>query len=269
MKYSIISDIHGNQEAFDAVLEDARRQGAEHFVFLGDIVGYGAEPGACIARLRELIRSPGCICVAGNHDYAVSGKSPRDQYNTYARESVEWTKKQLTSEECGFLDRLPLTERIPLAQGRPSGSPGRGTASGGRPAPDTGGFRAVHANLVAPGEWGYILDIDDAHPNFLLLEEQVCFIGHSHKPLIFLEGDFIDWFQEDSFRLEPGVRYIINAGSVGQPRDGNPRASYAIFDDSALTVDIRRVEYDIPRAQQKIIKAGLPRMLADRLSIGK
>jgi diadenosine tetraphosphatase ApaH/serine/threonine PP2A family protein phosphatase len=123
--------------------------------------------------------------------------------------------------------------------------------------------------LTAPQEWGYIFDIDDAYPNFRILEDQICFIGHSHRPVVFTADDIVDCFLEERIIIQKEIKYIINIGSVGQPRDGNPKSSYAIYDTDEGLVEIRRLSYNIKRVQEKIIQAGLPRILAERLSIGR
>ena len=260
MRYALFSDVHANYQAFQSILKDSEQERVQRYVFIGDIVGYGAEPKACIAQLRDLMKRRECISVAGNHDYAVAGTSSYEQYNVYAQESIEWTKKQLDEEEREFLIQLPLVRRVPLHEQH---------KEHGRISVATRTFTVVHANLVAPEQWGYILDIDDAHPSFMLMEDQLCFIGHSHKPLVFVENEFIDWFIEDKVEIQKDTKYIINIGSVGQPRDGNPDACYAILDDETHCVEIRRVAYDISKAQEKILNTTLPRILADRLSVGK
>ena len=253
MKYAIFSDVHANYEAMQAVLADAEQQGAQRYAFVGDIVGYGAEPRECIARLQDLLQHKRCICVAGNHDYAVAGTCRYEHYNVYARESINWTRQQLGKSELEFLAQLPLVNWMSMREYLGEDQL----------------LTIVHANLVDPVEWGYILDIDEAYPNFKILSDQLCFIGHSHKPIIFLENQFVDWFIQDKIEMEKNTKYIINVGSVGQPRDGNPDACYVMFDDETNRIAVRRVVYDIPKAQEKIFRAGLPAVLAERLSIGK
>ena len=248
MKIALLSDIHSNLEAFEQVLDSLKEEKVQHYVFLGDLVGYGASPKACIQLLQELIRDTGCRCIAGNHDYAVCGLTPFDTYATHARESITWTKDQLNEPEMEFLRKLPLVQDIDLGSVH---------------------FTIAHANLSCPEEWGYIWDIDDADLSFQMLQNQICFIGHSHKPIVFTSGDIVDWFILDEIRIADGVKYLINVGSVGQPRDGNPKASYAVYDTDKKMVRIQRVDYDVKKAQSKIIHAGLPRMLADRLAMGK
>ena len=244
MKYGLFSDVHGNTQAFHAVLQALQEAGVDRYVFGGDIVGYGAEPNRCIEMLRELIAERGCTCVAGNHDYAVCRKSNDDRYTRYAKEAVEWTRRQLNQDEMDFLAGLHLVNQ----------------------ADD---FAVVHASLDHPAQWSYILDIDDAYPNFKLFDQHVCFTGHSHKPIVFKADGTVDWSLDTQITIQPQTKYIINIGSVGQPRDGNPLACYAVYDTDTARVDIKRVGYDIQSAANKIIDAGLPLWLAERLKLGK
>lgn len=244
MKYGLFSDIHSNLEAFQTVLGALEKEKVDCYAFIGDIVGYGASPKECIALLRDLTRKTKCVCVSGNHDYAVCGRSGTERYVRYAKEAIEWTKTKLDQEDIDFLNQMKLIERID-------------------------NFTIVHANLEAPEEWGYVFDIDDAFPNFKLLHDQVCFIGHSHKSITFVADGTVDWFVEEKTILYKESKYIINIGSVGQPRDGNPQSSYAVYDSDKGIVEIKRVGYDIAQAQKRIIEGGLPRILAERLSLGK
>ncbi len=244
MKYGLFSDVHSNLEAFQKVLEAFEREKVDRYVFLGDIVGYNADPKRCIQLLKDLIKVSGCACIAGNHDYAVCGLTKTDNYNPYARAAVEWTKKQLDASDTEFLKRMKLVERL-------------------------NGFTIVHAELTAPQKWGYIFDIDDAYPSFKMLKDQVCFIGHSHRPVVFSAGEMINWSLQERVVLQKDMRYIINIGSVGQPRDGNPESSYAVYDADAGVIELKHSGYDIGKAQEKVIRAGLPKILAERLSIGR
>jgi len=244
MKYGSISDIHANTQAFDAVLAMAQRAGVEKYIFLGDAVGYGADPAACLARLRKLQKSPGCLCVAGNHDFAVAGRTHTRNYSINAVKAIDWTKTVLSPEDISLIGGWPMVL-------------------------EDNDLTAVHANLHDPASWGYILDIDDADPNFQKLKNKICFVGHSHRPVVFESGKTVDWFLEEQFQLKDKSRYIVNAGSVGQPRDGDPRACFVIYDTDKQVIEFRRAAYDITTAQQRIIQAGLPRMLAERLAQGK
>jgi len=244
MKYGIFSDVHANLEAFNAVVAALKNEDLDGYVFLGDIVGYGADPKKCLELLRELIDKSNCQCIAGNHDHAVCGLTDTTHYNKNAKISIEWTEEQLDDDEIDFLLQIPLMY-------------------------ENESFAAVHANLIAPKDWGYILDIDDAHENFKKLKQQICFIGHSHFPIIFVQSKGVEVVYEEVIPIKSDEKIIVNVGSVGQPRDGNPKASFALLDLDRHVVEIRRIDYDIESAQKKIIKAGLPSELAGRLSIGK
>lgn len=240
MRYAILSDIHSNWEALQAVLADSRRQQIDQYLCCGDIVGYGADPGACIAKLREI----GALCVAGNHDWAVAGRLDASYFIPEGLEAVNWTRNQIGIEAIQFLAELPLTrveKNILLVHGTPEG----------------------------PEHFHYLSDIIKAGANFKAFHQQICFIGHCHLPRIFV-------YYQDRTVLAPGTevemnddyKYIVDAGSVGQPRDGNPLAGYALLDTELNTIDIRRVPYDVNTAREKIIAAGLPAVLGDRLLVG-
>lgn len=244
MRYAIISDIHSNLEALRAVLSDVERRGAERIVCLGDLVGYGAEPGACLAEVRRRTD----LVVAGNHDWGAVGKVDLNYFNRSARTAAEWTAGRLAEPEGIYLSQLPLS----LSLGGPEG------------------FIAVHSTPDRPQEWRYILSIDEAEFQFERMAQPLCFVGHSHQPLAWQwhSGGRVSVVGREYLQMEPGRRYIVNAGSVGQPRDGDPRAGYAVYDDQRREVVIHRVEYDVASAQAKILKAGLPPRLAERLSRG-
>jgi diadenosine tetraphosphatase ApaH/serine/threonine PP2A family protein phosphatase len=245
MRYAIISDIHGNHQAMQAVKASLDRDQVEEVICLGDIVGYGADPGPCLGDVRAMCRQ----IVAGNHDHAVAGKTDLTYFNANARRAAEWTAGVLKSDERKFLAGLPLS--LDGACSNPC-------------------FLSVHSTPEKPEEWHYILSIDEAEYQFERFSQTVCFIGHSHQPIFWQmsgQGE-CSIVGREYLRLEEGKRYIINVGSVGQPRDGDPRACYAIFDTERMELVIRRAEYDIAQAQQKIIKAGLPPRLAERLAMG-
>jgi predicted phosphodiesterase len=244
MKYGIFSDVHSNMEAFQAVLDALKREGVDKYVFLGDLVGYAADPRECIRMLRDLKAESGCICVGGNHDYAVCGLTDYKKYDPYAVEAIKWTKGILDKPDIKFLSEMKLVEK-------------------------TDDITLVHSSLYAPEEWWYILDIDDAYPCFKLLETNVCFYGHSHKPVFFISGEMVDWIVDDQMVIDDDKKYIINVGSVGQPRDRNPESAFAVYDTEERIVRIKRVAYDISKTQERIISAGLPHMLAQRLRLGK
>ena len=242
MRALILSDIHSNLEAFLAVLEDARNRGGFDEVWvLGDTVGYGPDPGACI----ELLSQHDCVSVVGNHDLAAVGMLSTDDFNSHARIAAEWTASRLTSEQVQFLSSLPeVVQRE--------------------------GFTMVHGSLRGPVV-EYLVSPNAAMATFRLLESRFCIVGHSHIPFICRERDPISSFESfpegEAVRLDRD-RLIINPGGVGQPRDGDPRPSYAMYDSDEETVERHRVSYEIEVTQEKMRRAGLPEALIQRLSFG-
>ena len=241
MKVALLSDIHSNLEAFQAVTASLAAQPADEIIFLGDIVGYGANPNECIEMLRDLT---GCM-IAGNHDFAAIGKTDIRYFNPHAQEAIVWTKKKLTPENARFLSTLPLC--------------GSGN-----------GFFFVHSTPMHPQLWDYILMLSETGVSFDNFKEPLCFVGHSHCPTIFIQdrGGAVSETERSNITLEQDRRYIINTGSIGQPRDGNPLSSYGLYDTETKKYRLIRVAYDIARAQQKILDAGLPPFLAARLALG-
>lgn len=244
MKYAIFSDIHANLEAYEAVLAAIKKEGVDAYYCGGDIVGYGADPTACIDMTQEL----GCETVVGNHDWAAVDMLDTTYFNQYAKAAVLWTATQLREKDEEYLKKLELVSQ--------------------------NDFSVVHGSLNRPEEFGYIFDFPAAHKSFLLLAENsksICFIGHSHSAGVFMEeGDGeICFISSPDFTVKDDKRYIVNVGSVGQPRDGDPRATYCIYDADNKSIAIKRISYDVKRAQDKIIKAGLPHMLAERLGVGR
>jgi predicted phosphodiesterase len=245
MRCLIVSDIHSNLEAFEAVLDHA---GPVDLIWcLGDIVGYGPDPNGCV----DLLRSRPSLCIAGNHDWAALGKLDPADFNPDARAASLWTGKQLTPDHRAFLEALPNE----------------------LPVPDYGCFWLAHGSPCNP-IWEYILDERSAWDAFGCFETTYCLHGHTHLPLLIRlakrEGsERLAWSQPagESHNLGP-ERMLINPGSVGQPRDGNPRASYMLLDPDALTVEHRRVEYEIWRTQEKMLEYKLPHRLAMRLAHG-
>jgi predicted phosphodiesterase len=240
MRFAIFSDTHGNLEALEAVLADARERRCTHFVCLGDIVGYNANPHECVERIREL----DCPTVKGNHDEQASLPLSTSDFNELAERAIQWTRDNLTEEDKQWLRELPLQKKVR-------------------------DFTIVHATLDTPAQWGYVFNNLDAAASFTYQHTTVCFFGHTHVPMVFIrdEGVRREWI--DHIRIEPTKKYLINMGSVGQPRDGNWRAAYCIYDIENNLVEQLRVKYDLAVAQQKIIKAGLPRLLAERLALGR
>ncbi len=265
MKYAIFSDVHGNMEAFDAILKVCQAEGAEKYICLGDIVGYNANPRECLHLLWSLDL---VAMVRGNHDeYVALDDQEMAGFNPNARLAVLWTRNQLTDEERAWLGQVPLRATVP-------GTP----------------VTLVHATLDSPDSWGYVFDGHHAVDNFSYQFTQLCFCGHSHVPVAFRKkpmtlgdksiervenweekpNDKHNFNESDALRveLEAGYKYLFNIGSVGQPRNHDPRASFCIYDDIDRSVTRYRVPYDIAAAQAKIIAAGLPDRLANRLSSG-
>jgi predicted phosphodiesterase len=246
MKYLIVSDIHSNREALSAVLSFVKRKPWDKAVFLGDLVGYGANPNQTVDLLRSL--RP-LVAIRGNHDKVCSGLEDGELFNRMALEAAMWTRRKLTRGNLQWLRSLP--------QG---------------PVVVDGRFAISHGTPI--DEDAYIFGELEALNVFRQTDFDLCFFGHSHFPVIFaLSPDAITTVLTVApsfrFRLKPGVRYLINPGSVGQPRDGNPLCSFAIYDSETQMVSIHRLSYPVRRAQEKILKAGLPRPLADRLALGR
>jgi predicted phosphodiesterase len=240
MKYAIIADIHANLEAFQVVLEDIKSQKCTHYACLGDVVGYNANPKECL----DIVRSMGMPCVKGNHDEYCSGETDLEGFNPHAAFAVNWTREQLTDEDRQWLRDLKYSRLV-------------------------ASFSIVHATLDGPQRWGYVFDKLAAAASFTYQNTSVCFFGHTHVPVAFIRDSMVRGGTYSKFKVEPGRKYFVNVGSVGQPRDGNPKAAYVIYDMDEGSIELRRLDYDIPTTQAKIRAAGLPERLAQRLSDGK
>ena len=240
MKFAIIADIHGNWEAFQTVLDDIQKQKCTHTACVGDVVGYNANPKECL----DLVRQMDLPCVKGNHDEYCSSEEALEGFNPHAAEAVNWTRKQLTLDDRAWLRDLKYTRMVTT-------------------------FSMVHATLDGPQRWGYVFDKLGAAASFPYQSTQVCFFGHTHVPVAFIRDSMVRGGTYSKFKVEPGKKYFVNVGAVGQPRDGNPKAAYVIFDMDASTIELRRLDYDIATTQKKIRAAGLPERLAERLAFGK
>src|ERR1700720_4679502 len=240
MRFAILSDIHSNLEAFEAVLADARARQCTQFVCLGDVVGYNANPHECAERVRAM----DCPIVKGNHDEQASLIESSRDFNELAEHAIEWTRDNLTEEDKEWLRGMRLQRQVR-------------------------DFTIVHATLDTPAQWGYVFNNLDATASFTYQHTTVCFFGHTHVPMAFVRDEGIRRAKIEHLRIDPAKKYFINVGSVGQPRDGDWRAAYCIYDVDANDVEQRRVPYDVETAQEKIIKAGLPPLLAKRLAIGR
>ena len=271
MKYAIIGDIHANLQAFTVVLDKCKQEGVEGYICVGDIVGYNANPAECL----EMIRGINLLAVVkGNHDeFATNDDDTMLGFNAHAKAGVLWAKSHLIEGQREWLKNLHLKQTVKGAN-----------------------TTIVHATLDSPESWGYIFDIYQAKDNFTYQFTQLCFCGHSHVPIAFKRqpfssspgaipveeieswkgnkipmekakpGDNLD--PDPVIHLDKGSKYLINIGSVGQPRNRDPRASFAIYDSTTATVTRFRLEYDIAGAQKTIRDSGLPERIALRLATG-
>ncbi len=240
MRYAIFGDIHANLEGLQAVLEDAQDMECTDFVCLGDIVGYSSNPVECL----DIVRDMGCPVIKGNHDEEAVLDTSLEGLNPLAKQAMEWTRAQLSEENKEYLRNLKLVRQV-------------------------SDFTIVHSSLDTPGNWTYVTNKFDAMASFSYQFTQLCFYGHTHFPRIYEKADSVQPLEGTDVDIEMGKKYFINCGSAGQPRDGDWRAAYAIYDVEEQHVSIRRLEYDIQKTQQKILDSGLPEMLAHRLAIGK
>ncbi len=241
MKYAVLSDIHANLEALQAALADAKDHECAHYVCLGDVVGYGPNPRECL----NIIRSLNCPIVMGNHDEYSANSSELVGFNPMAAEGIKWTRNQLTDDDREWLRRLKYTRIVDP-------------------------FTIVHATLDLPEKWAYVFDKLSAAASITYQRTAICFYGHTHLPMAFIRNEKgIQGGMYSKIRIDVGRKYFINAGSIGQPRDRNPKSAYVIFDLNNNLIELRRVEYDIPAVQAKIRAAKLPESLADRLAVGR
>ena len=240
MKFAIIADIHANLEALEVVLADAKNEKATHYACLGDVVGYNANPKECL----DIVREMGMPCVKGNHDEYCSSEGDLDGFNPAAALAVQWTRNHLTAEDRQWLRDLKYMRLVTS-------------------------FSIVHATLDGPQRWGYVFDKLAAAASFTYQNTSVCFFGHTHVPVAFVRDSVVRGGSYSKFRVEAGKKYFVNVGSVGQSRDGVPKATYVIYDLDTQTIELRRLDYDMPKTQAKIIAAGLPKRLADRLADGR
>ncbi len=247
MRIALFADIHANREALEACMAHARARRPEQFAFLGDLVGYGADPGWVVDVVRELM-ADGAIVVQGNHDAAVQGP-PNERTSVDAKTAIEWTQGQLSAEQTSFLVGLPL-QII------------------------SDDILFVHANAWRPAGWGYIHGKAEAQKSLMATSCRITFCGHVHPPALYYLGSGggagrFTPVAGTSIPLSRSQRWLGVVGSAGQPRDENPAACYAIFDSAARTLTYHRIAYDHETAAKKILAAGLPASLAHRLRYGK
>ncbi len=244
MRYLLLSDAHGNWEAFKAVLDRIKGEEFDRIVFLGDIVGYGADPQKCCEQLMKL----DAISILGNHDAAVLNPELLSWFNPYARIALEWTANRLSEKCLSFLSQLPTKVRF-------------------------NGISAVHSNPYKPENWEYIRSELDALFYFKKSSDNLILFGHTHIPVAYeFDGEHVEVHNpiDAEVKIElTSSRWMLNPGSVGQPRDHDPRAAYGLLDTEKWTFIVKRVEYDVEKASKKIIDVGLPRFLGERLLYGE
>jgi len=242
LKYQIISDLHSNLEALTAVLADAEGENIDEVICLGDFVGYGANPNECVEMFRELPRTR---AVLGNHDAAVIDVSQRELFNPVARAGILYSESKLEEESVDYLQTLPMV------------------------LDSQSDFLAVHSSPYKPEAWVYVVEPLEAADAFHVMTHPLAFIGHTHFPVVHANnGSVLPFGPEDHVKVTRDKKIMINVGSVGQPRDGDPRSSYVVYDSDKGIARIHRVVYDVDQAAAKILDAGLPPMLADRLRRG-
>ena len=246
MLIALFADIHANRQAFEACLARAREAGAERFVLLGDYVGYGADPEWAVTTVMALVEE-GAIAVRGNHDEAIG--NPRETMNVEAQIAIEWTRRQLGAAERRFLDRLPL-------------------------AHDEDGRLYVHADASEPAAWHYVMSSSDAVRSLMATSAAITFCGHVHRPALYTlsAAGKVTAFTptaDTPIQLLPTRQWLAVLGSVGQPRDRNPAAAYALLDTGRRELTFCRVAYDIEKAAAAIRAKGLPPFLAERLFAGR
>jgi predicted phosphodiesterase len=241
MGLAAISDVHSNLSALEAVLADIRKRKIRRKVFIGDAVGYGPDPDEATALIKKECRSGS---VAGNHDWAVRGLTDIEHFNSMARAAIKWTDETINEETRKTIEEWPLVKVLRKDS-----------------------ILLVHSTPVEPAEWDYLFSPGQAAQFFDTFRQKICLVGHSHTPFIaelLPSGEVLAHAGEAE--IKDGCRYIINVGSVGQPRDHNPRAAYALFESGR--VEIVRVKYDVAATQRKMAKAGLPGALIERIEFG-
>jgi len=241
MLYGIFSDIHSNLQAYEAFLDDAKKEKADKHICVGDIVGYGANPKECIELTREL----NCPTVCGNHDLAATGKIPKNRFNSSAKEAAIWTQGELQNSDKDYLNSLPFVH-------------------------NEGEFTLVHGSLYLPEKFNYVAGLNDAELCMNQQKTKLCFVGHSHVPGIFekIEDNQVSMIIQTKIQLKENAQYLVNVGSIGQPRDGDWKACYCLYDDAKDILHFKRLKYDVNAASKAIVDVGLPKHLSERLKHG-
>ena len=237
MRYAIFADIHGNWEALEAGLEYARKHRLSQFMVLGDSIGYGADPNECLGWAFH----NAALHIMGNHEAAIIHEKIREDFSDWAREAIDWTAAKLKPELAAKIPELPFLQ-------------------------SAGSVTLAHGTIHAPEKFHYLFDEIDACKSYLALTTSFGFVGHSHVPCFFSEKKKTGGrLREGVLKLHKNERYLLNPGSIGQPRDGDSRLSFGIFDEDELTFEIVRLTYDNKKASEKILAEGLPASLAYRL----
>ncbi|MBI5021263.1 MAG: metallophosphoesterase family protein [Ignavibacteriales bacterium] len=233
MRIAIISDIHSNLEALTEAFEIIEEKKVDEIVCLGDIIGYGASPNECLNLIRQNCKQ----ILLGNHESVIVNPDQINDFSPNAKIAAMWTYKHLTDENKSFIKNLPMEFKLEE-------------------------LLFVHSSPFEPEEWHYIVSGEDRNFNFKFYEENICFFGHTHFPGVYTENGKTENINRDE-------KYLINVGSVGQPRDHDPRLSFGIFDTEQWSYENIRTEYDVKTTSEKILSAGLPKYLAERLSVGR
>lgn len=240
MRVAIFSDVHSNLDALQAVLEEIAKWQVDRVICLGDVVGYGADPNACV----DLVQDVADVVLAGNHDWASVGLLSTQFFNPIPLIAIQWTTEVLGEQQADFLRSCPLLH-------------------------DEDPALYVHASPHEPERWHYLFDLEDGRAALHQTVSRLCFVGHSHRAFICAASGQNDVVIEGQVQPCSSDRYLVNVGSVGQPRDGDPRASFVIWDQGSGNIHLHRVSYDVLAAQKKIYEAQLPEFLAERLAVGR
>lgn len=242
MKYGFFSDVHANLEALRACIIDFRAEKLDKLFFLGDAVGYGPNPDECVKLINDIAE----VKLMGNHDYAALGLMETEYFNQYAAASMGWTKNSISEKTIEIMSDFELTRVID-------------------------DFLLVHSSPREPENWHYILDMEDAEENFDFFTQKLCLLGHTHRPYIVFKSETGEAIlsKETEEVIKGEYRYLVNIGSVGQPRDGDPRSCYLIFDNKENSIRLKRVQYDVRSTQKVMAEIGLPEYLIDRLAVGR
>ena len=238
-RVAIFSDVHGNLEALEVVLAKIAEANVDRVICLGDVIGYGAGPNACVQRVNDVSD----LVLAGNHDWAAVGLEDPGYFNPVALAAIQWTVQVLHDRNAALLRSH-------------------------NPFCDEANCRYAHASPLEPDMWHYLFDPEDGWTTLVQTDFDICFVGHSHRAFVCSASQKTTLMKEGEVQLAQNDRYLVNVGSVGQPRDGDTRAAFALWDQESGNLELHRVSYDVATAQAKILDAGLPAFLAERLGVG-